>query len=75
MHAVGREALELETAAGAEIIVGDELVRKVRWLLLLRPRERLRANDVVLLLDLALLEHDVEQQGLEIVRQRLGLFV
>src|SRR4030095_11420921 len=68
-----RQTLQLEAAPGAEVVVRDELVRQGRLLLLLRPWPRLVANDFVLLFDVLLLEHHVEDERLEFVREGLRL--
>src|SRR5580765_3269262 len=68
---LGRQALQLEPATRTEVIVRDELVRQVRRFLLLRARERLRADDLVLVLDLLVREHRVDERRLEVVGERL----
>src|SRR6266851_7486591 len=44
--AFNRQTLELEAAAGAEVVVRHEIARQLRRLLLLRPRQRFRVDDV-----------------------------
>ncbi len=64
-----RRAAELEAAAGAEVVVGLELVGLVGRLLRLGGGQRPRPDDVVLLLDLALFEQHTNQQLLERSRE------
>ena len=59
------QAFELEATPGTEIVVGDELVRQVCRLLLPGAGQRLGPDDVVLLVDLLLLEHHLEQHDLK----------
>ncbi len=72
-RALRGHALQLESAAGAEVVVGLELVRQVRRFLRLRARQRPGADDVVLLLHLALFEHHRHEQRLEVGGERVGL--
>jgi hypothetical protein len=71
--AIDRQALQLQPAIRAEIVVGDEVARQLGRLLLLRAGQRFRDDDVVLVLELLLLEHHVEQQRLEFFGERLRL--
>ena len=73
-RALGGHAAQLEAAAWAEVVVGDELVRQVGRLLGFGGRQRARLDDVVLFLDLALFEHRADQQLLESVGERGRLF-
>src|SRR5262249_39507494 len=69
--AIDAHTAELEAAARAEIVVGLEFVGQVRGLLRLTRRQRPRPDDVVLLLDLALLQEHADQKLLELTGELL----
>src|SRR5260221_3852268 len=62
--AIDRQVLQLEAATGTEIVVRHEVAWKLRRLFFLRTGQRLRGDDVVLLLEFLLREHHVDDEGL-----------
>ncbi len=72
-HPIDRHRLQLEAAAGAEVVVGHEGVWFVQALFGLGAGQRLGRNDVVLDLHFATCEQHVDHQILELAGQALRL--